>query len=239
MTVRLLEVTRGAALERGRAGALCLLPVGSLEQHGEHLPVGTDSLLAETVALRAADAAQRDVLVAPTVWAGLSPHHVRLGLTVTLEPELAIALTRSIVTSLRWWFDQVVIVNGHGANRGWLEALGLVEECLVVTYWELVAPGLLRELFPADLGSIGHAGQAETSAMLTVAPELVGETDGCAFEPIRRENDAFRLPDMGSSGVLGDPSAASAEAGERFIDEAVEGLARLLDSLTPPTAKEA
>ena len=233
MTARLLEITRGAALERGRAGALCLLPVGSLEQHGEHLPVGTDSLLVETVAVRAAGAAQRDVLVAPTVWTGLSPHHVRLGLTVTLEPELALGLTRSIVSSLRGWFDEVVIVNGHGGNRGWLEALGLVDECLVVNYWELVAPGLLRELFPVDLGSIGHAGEAETSAMLAVAPELVGETEGARFEPIRRENDAFRLPDMGASGVLGDPSAASAEAGERFISEAVDGLARLLDSLPP------
>ena len=108
-----------------------------------------------------------------------------------------------------------------------------------MNYWELVDPGLLRELFPVDLGSIGHAGQAETSAMLTVAPQLVGKTDGARFEPIQRENDAFRLPDMGASGVLGDPSAASAEAGERFLAAAVDGLARLLDSLTPPTAKEA
>lgn len=239
MSAQLREVTRGAAAARGRAGAVCLLPVGSLEQHGEHLPVGTDSLLVEVVARRAAEAASRDVLVAPTVWTGLSPHHVRLGLTVTLEPELALALTRSIVASLRGWFDRVVIVNGHGGNRGWLEALGLVDACLVVNYWELVDPALLRELFPVDLGSIGHAGQAETSAMLAVLPALVGETSGQAFEPIERENDAFRLPDMGASGVLGDPSAADAAAGERFLAEAVTALARLLDALPQPTAKEA
>lgn len=239
MSAQLREVTRAAAAARGRAGAVCLLPVGSLEQHGEHLPVGTDSLLVEVVARRAAEAASRDVLVAPTVWTGLSPHHVRLGLTVTLEPELALALTRSIVASLRGWFDRVVIVNGHGGNRGWLEALGLVDACLVVNYWELVDPALLRELFPVDLGSIGHAGQAETSAMLAVLPALVGETSGQAFEPIERENDAFRLPDMGASGVLGDPSAADAAAGERFLAEAVTALARLLDALPQPTAKEA
>jgi len=239
VSARLLEITRGAAAARGRAGAVCLLPVGSLEQHGEHLPVGTDSLLVEAVALRAAKAASRDVLVAPTVWTGLSPHHVRLGLTVTLEPELALALTRSIVASLRGWFDRVVIVNGHGGNRGWLEALGLVDACLVVNYWELVDPALLRELFPVDLGSIGHAGQAETSAMLAVLPALVGETSGQGFEPIEHENDAFRLPDMGASGVLGDPSAADAAAGERFLAEAVTALAHLLDALPQPTAKEA
>lgn len=235
----LREVTRDVAAARGRAGAVCLLPIGSLEQHGEHLPVGTDSILVETVASRAAALAQTDVLVAPTVWTGLSPHHVRLGLTVTLEPELALGLTRSIVASLRGWFDRVVIVNGHGGNRGWLEALGLVDACLVVNYWELVEPALLRELFPVDLGSIGHAGQAETSAMLASLPALVSETSGRAFEPIARENDAFRLPDMGATGVLGDPSAADAASGERFLAEAVAGLARLLDALPPPTAKEA
>jgi creatinine amidohydrolase len=218
---------------------VCVLPVGSLEQHGEHLPVGTDSLLVETICLRAAGLARADAIVAPTLWTGLSPHHVRLGVTVTLDPELLIELTRQIVRCLRPWFRRVVLVNGHGGNRGWLGALALVEECPHVNYWELVEPALLRELFPVDLGSIGHAGQAETSAMLTVAPELVGETDGARFEPIRRENDAFRLPDMGATGVLGDPSTASAEAGERFIGVAVEGLARLLDSLPPPTAKEA
>lgn len=238
MSVRLLEVSRAEAGERGRAGAVCLLPVGSLEQHGEHLPVGTDSLLVETVALDAAALARRDVLVAPTVWTGLSPHHVRLGVTVTLEPELLLELVRSIVGCLRAWFPQVVVVNGHGGNRGWLEALGLVEECLVVSYWELVDPGLLRELFPVDLGSIGHAGQAETSAMLAVAPGLVGGGGAALFEPIVRENDPFRLPDMGASGVLGDPSAASAEAGEQFLAAAAGGLAELLDAFDLLETKE-
>ena len=94
---RLFELSRVEAAERGRVGAVCVLPVGSLEQHGEHLPIGTDSLLVETVSLRAAGLAHADVVVAPTVWTGLSPHHVRLGVTVTLEPELLLELTRQIV----------------------------------------------------------------------------------------------------------------------------------------------
>lgn len=233
MEYRLAYLTRVEAGERAAAGAVCLLPVGSLEQHGEHLPVGTDSLLVETVCLRAAGLTRRDVVVAPTVWTGLSPHHVRLGVTVTLEPELLLELVRSIVGSLRLWFSQVVIVNGHGGNRGWLGALALVEECPVVNYWELVDPALLRDLFPVDLGSIGHAGQAETSAMLAAAPGLV-RTGPAAFEPIERANDPFLLPDMGASGVLGDPSAASAAAGERFLAVACHGLAELLDNSADP-----
>ena len=237
MSTRLLELSRAEAGERGAAGAACLLPVGALEQHGEHLPVGTDSLLVEAVCLRAAASARRDVVVAPTVWTGLSPHHVRLGVTVTLEPELLLELVRSIVSSLRLWFPRVVIVNGHGGNRGWLGALALVEGCQLVNYWELVEPSLLGELFPVDLGSIGHAGQAETSAMLATAPGLVRGTTA-AFEPITRERDPFLLPDMGASGVLGDPSSASAEAGERFLAAACDGLAELLDTLDPLATKE-
>lgn len=234
---RLSELSRVAAAQRGSAGAICILPVGSLEQHGEHLPVGTDSLLVELVALRAARLARADVLVAPTVWTGLSPHHVRLGVTVTLEPELLIELTRQIVRCLRLWFREVALVNGHGGNRGWLGALALAQECPYVNYWELVEPALLSELFPVDLGSIGHAGQAETSAMLSIAPELVG-TASPAFEPIARANDPFLLPDMGASGVLGDPGAASAAAGERFLATASQALAELLDALASPHTEE-
>jgi creatinine amidohydrolase len=230
---RLGELSRVEAGERGAAGAVCVLPVGSLEQHGEHLPVGTDSLLVETVCLRTAGLARADVIVAPTIWTGLSPHHVRLGVTVTLEPELLLELTRQVVRCLRPWFREVVIVNGHGGNRGWLAALALAEECPYVNYWDLVEATHLSELFPVDLGSIGHAGEAETSAMLTVAPELVG-TPSPAFEPITRANDPFLLPDMGASGVLGDPSAASSAAGERFVGSACRALAELLDDLAGP-----
>ena len=234
---RLSELSRLAAAERGRAGAVCVLPVGALEQHGDHLPVGTDCLLVETVALRAAGLAHADAIVAPTVWTGLSPHHVRLGVTVTLEPELLIELTRQIVRCLRPWFRAVVIVNGHGGNRGWLGALALAEECPYVSYWELVEPSLLAELFPVDLGSVGHAGQVETSAMLAVAPGLV-DTASQAFEPITRANDPFLLPDMGVSGVLGDPAAASAAAGEQFVATASRGLADVLDALASPDSEK-
>lgn len=237
MRNRLGELSRREAAERGTAGAVCLLPVGSLEQHGEHLPIGTDSLLVETVSLRSAALARADVIVAPTLWTGLSPHHVRLGVTVTIEPELLIELTRQIVRCLRPWFGRVVIVNGHGGNRGWLGALALAEECPFVNYWELVEPSLLRDLFPVDRGSIGHAGQAETSAMLAAAPELVG-TAPPGFEPITLENDPFLLPDMGASGVLGNPAAATAAAGEQFVATASQGLADVLDALSGRRSEE-
>ena len=131
----------------------------------------------------------------------------------------------------------MVIVNGHGGNRGWLGALALAEECPYVNYWELVEPVALGELFPVDLGSIGHAGQAETSAMLAVAPELVG-TASPAFEPITRANDPFLLPDMGASGVLGDPGRRLSRRRRAFVGTASRALAELLDALARPDTEE-
>lgn len=206
-----------------------MVPVGALEQHGGHLPLATDALLVEHVCVRAADRARCDAVVAPALWTGLSPHHVRLGPTVTLLPELLIQLLTGIVRGLRGWFPNVVVVNGHGGNRGWVGAFSLQEQCPSLSYWELLSSDELTELFPADLGSIGHAGQAETSAMLAMSPSLVSERAD-SFEPITRAADLLLLPEMGASGVLGDPAAARADLGERFLDLVARRLAAYLDS---------
>ena len=88
-----------------RPAPRCSLPLGALEQHGPHLPVGTDALLAEEVCVRAAAAATRDVLVAPALWSGFSPHHMGFGATVTLRPETLLALLRDVVESIATWCD--------------------------------------------------------------------------------------------------------------------------------------
>jgi creatinine amidohydrolase len=92
----------------------------------------------------------------------------------------------------------------------------------------------MRELFPVDLGSIGHAGQAETSLMLAVSPDLVGAASS-SFEPIVEERAALLIPEMGESGVLGDPSAGDAGRGEKFLSLAADALATHLDQLYPRT----
>ena len=210
---RLSELSRAEAGERGRAGAVCLLPVGSLEQHGEHLPVGTDSLLVETVCLRAAGLARRDVVVAPTVWTGLSPHHVRLGVTVTLEPELLLELTRSIVA-----LPAAVVRRGRDRQRPRRQP-GLARRPRArrgVSLRQLLGPR--RACAPARalsrrprLDRPRRAGRDVGDAVGGAGAR--GRAASAAFEPIARENDPFLLPDMGASGVLGDPAAATAAAG--------------------------
>ena len=233
MSHRLADATRPDLIERGRAGAICLLPVGALEQHGPHLPIGTDMMIAEAVCLAAAARSEADVLVAPPIWSGFSPHHLRFGATVSLRSETLAHLLRDIVRALREWMPRLVLVNGHGGNRGPLTTFAIEESCPAVNYWELPGADALRELFPADLGSIGHAGEAETSMVLAIAPAHVG-SPGDAFEPIERPNDALLVPDMGTTGVLGDPSAADAALGERFLEAVAAGLAAYLDHVPHP-----
>jgi creatinine amidohydrolase len=228
MEHRLAHLTRPEVAERVEAGAVCLVPTGSLEQHGEHLPVFTDSLLAEHVCFEAAGRARTDVLVTPPLWTGFSPHHLRFGATVTLSSATFAALVRETVASLRSWCPRVLVVNGHGGNRGPLITLGVEDGVESVSYWELVRPTRLSALFPYDLGSVGHAGEFETSEMLEAFPELVGEP-GFGFEPIMEQNAAFLVPDMGESGVLGDPRAATAEGGRAVLEDVVTALVALLD----------
>jgi creatinine amidohydrolase len=228
MEHRLARLTRLEAGERAREGAVCLVPVGSLEQHGEHLPVCTGSLLAEHVCLEAAGRARSDVLVTPPLWTGFSPHHLRFGATVTLGSATFASLVRETVASLRSWCSRVIVVNGHGGNRGPLITLGIEDAVESASYWELVPGGRISELFPFDLGSVGHAGEFETSLMLEAFPDLVGEP-GLDHESIEEDNAAFLVPDMGASGVLGDPRAATAEAGREILDDVVAKLVTLLD----------
>jgi creatinine amidohydrolase len=231
---RLAELTRSELLERAGSGAIGLVPVGALEQHGAHLPIGTDWMTAESVCVAAAGRARADVLVAPPLGTGFSPHPRAFGATVSLRRATFANLLRDVVRTLREWLPRLVLVNGHGGNRGPLTTLAIEERCLTANYWELVSAEERRSFFPADHGSIGHAGQAETSFLLTLAPDLV-RTPFTAFEPIAPGETALLIPDMGETGVLGDASAGDAERGARFLAAAAEALAAHLDQLPNPT----
>lgn len=226
---RLLCLRRDAIRARADAGAVCLVPLGALEQHGDHLPIGTDALLAEAVCLRAASVARRDVLVAPAIWTGLSPHHLRFGATATLRGATLQDVLVDVVDSIRSWCPRVLVINAHGGNRGPLATLGLESAVRSVSYWELIT-SQMRELCAVDHGSPGHAGQMETSLLLALAPELVATPRGAVpHEPIDPFNTALLRVEMGATGVLGDPATATAEIGRRLLDAAVRALAELVD----------
>jgi creatinine amidohydrolase len=211
-----------------------VLPIGALEQHGPHLPTGTDFLTAQHVVEHAARAAEGPVLVLPTVPFGLSHYHARWGATVGLGADTLANVLADVAKAVKGCgADRLFIVNGHGGNRGICTTVGLQASTddfrvLAFSYWDLASEAA-RLLFAADSGSVGHAGQAETSILAAIRPDLGRSEVGVEHEPIGPALGLTALQRLGRSGVSGDPAAASAELGRQFIDIVVKRLAALFD----------
>src|SRR5260370_14592590 len=118
-TMRLAELTRPAAADAAAAGAIAVLPVGSVEQHGQHLPVGTDSLLVAAVADGLERRRPESILLMPVQWYGASAHHLAFPGTASLSSELFARLIVEVLTSYARSTGQrrFLILNGHGGNE--------------------------------------------------------------------------------------------------------------------------
>ena len=224
-----------------RGNALAVLPVGALEQHGPHLPVITDSLIASELSLRAARlvAGEQPVLVLPAVWSGMSEHHLPFGGTITLDYAGLAGVLRGVVRSLRAiGFSRLLVVNGHGGNDAPLAVAcrELAHEFAIPVVaampWSLIGETLAAVL-EAQKG-VQHACEAETSVMLALAPDLVRpemferaatQAPGAvANRPAlsRFWSFAERAP---GSGVRGDPRVATAAKGAALVAAMAEALA--------------
>jgi creatinine amidohydrolase len=229
----------GAAAQHG---AVTLLPLGAIEQHGPHLPVNTDINAALRVCTRAAESMPERALVLPPVWWGLSPYWMSFPGTLTLRPETLLNLIADIASSVRHHgFTRLIIVNGHGGNDGLIQAAAAQNSTpefrvASVSYWNL-APDVLRAT--ADRG-IGHAGEAETSIGLHLQPECVAQLsppDVGVDLPIARRSTVAAPHDVyeppwpehdAPRGVMGSPSAGNVETGRRIVEAAAANLARLI-----------
>lgn len=230
-----------------------ILPVGALEQHGEHLPLDTDGFLVTQIAAAAAEQAHQKVatILAPAVSIGYSPHHMHYSGTVTLSSGTLIALIQDIVRSLsRHGFRRVLILNGHGGNSAplsvaasELRAGDVMPVVATADYWNLIADSIAQER-ESGIGGMGHAGEFETSLMLHLRPTTVDR------ERMVRTVHTPRVPDDSldllqkapfsipwvvhrdtPNGVIGDPFVASAEKGRRFFEAAVVRAAQLVGDL--------
>ena len=219
--------------------AIVILPVASLEQHGQHLPVEVDSILGETVAARTAakvDARGVRVLVLPVLWTGLSEHHMSFGGTVTLDNTAFALLIEGVVRSVtRHGFRRIVLLNAHGGNENALRTIvddltpRLRVPIVQFTYWYAAAVAIAKIL--EQQGGLSHACEAETSMMMAVRPELVA-TDRIPPVASNEAGDVpsgvYRWRSLGSrtaTGGLGHPEAASAAKGELLFDAISTALA--------------
>lgn len=227
--VPLLATTSWPDLESG-PGALLLVPLGSLEQHGPALGMAADALIASRVTRDAAShlaGGVRRFLVAPTVPYGASGEHEGFPGTVSIGTEALGLLLVELARSACRWAEGVVFVNGHGGN---VEAL-----TAAVTRLRGEGRGVAWTSCRAR-GSDAHAGRTETSVLLALNPAFV---DPRRLVPGRVEPLASLLPRLRSegvravspNGVLGDPTAASAAAGRRLHAEMVQRLVTELSDI--------
>ena len=232
-----------------RKSSILCLPMGSMEQHGPHLPLNTDAVLAEAFTDRIIErwGEQHDLWRLPPISIGLSREHDwaagTLSLSVSGMTAVLRDLCREIVRALP--ARNLLIVNGHGGNRGMLEALGReLRGDFGLNLCALHLGAMMSPVTDAAVPEI-HAGKDETSAMLVLAPELVRREriSGLKAPP---DGDAVRATILdpatswpwssgdeliATAGVIGDARAASIEHGSAIVARVVNAAGPVLERL--------
>lgn len=178
---------------------ICLVPLGSLEQHGPHLPLWTDTAIVSAIASRVERRLPDVVLLAPAQPIGYSPHHAHFG-CLSLDLPSYVALIRNLCRSFAaMGFDRVLLLNGHGGNDVPCRAAlcEMKEEhpalnVVLASYWTLAADAF-RAIRSSPIGGMGHACEMETSVMLTLYPAQVdmmkAKDDGPVVRSSRHNSD--------------------------------------------------
>lgn len=251
MSVQFADKTWQELEEAIRQGALVLLPVGTIEEHGPHLPVSTDWVIARRVAEAVAEALRDEipVLVMPAYWAGYSAREMaRWPGTIRVQPETVIAVLFDICSSLiDMGFRKLVVIDCHGHHSGILNVVARKVADAHGVYMPVTSPARMSaEAFQrvrrsAQGGAI-HAGEWETSLMLHFGEPV--DMSKATAEDIMRYHSEFVAGDnfcgqslvfwstwglqRSKTGVYGDPTVASAQTGKVIMEAIVERYCRFL-----------
>jgi len=226
-----------------------VVPLAAVEQHGHHLPLATDSMLLGEVVRRVEPMVREKAIFAPLLWLGNSHHHMEYAGTLSAAPRTYLDLLNDILENLLFHgFRRIMFLNGHGGNITPLkQAVFEVRQrhraradllLLGASYWDFA------DLKNPEMGlsqtSVGHACELETSMMMVIRPDLVGEFRtreprdmGYSFEPayrgwITRE----RVPaGADAPGHLGEPALASREKGEQLLGAFSAGVAAFIEKV--------
>ena len=241
--------------EMDKTKSLVLFPIGAVERHGRHLPVGTDSIILETLLktfVKEKDFDDYNVLVGPQLFIGKSNEHMNFPGTLTYTAHTLYDMIDETIGSMNaHGFRKFLLTNSHGGNT---DLLNLISRDLRIKYdieiyvfdwwftdfWAELNKTLKESESPYG---IFHACELETSLMMYIAPELVDETaisddtpdemfSGneyvTLFGPV---NMGWKTKDVTKSGVIGSPSFASREKGEKMLRYAVDKLEKILGEI--------
>lgn len=236
------------------AQKVVILPVGTVEDHGPHLPLDTDNFLVTAVCEEAARRAPDDALVMPTVQYGFNAHHIDFPGTIAIDLDHMIDYCLDITKSVAYHgFKRILVVSGHGSNtaicdlvarKTVIETGALAASCMYKVFGHAVEAEVIET--PAS-----HACEWETSLYLSVDPERVQMDKAVReFHPIKSEfmYRGMRTPAPVSlmeywstfteSGVVGDPTLATAEKGNKVFEAIVNGMVRMLKEFRQRPVRE-
>mgnify|MGYP001126048390 CR=1 FL=1 len=245
--VYLDEMTWIEVRDRLKESKIALVPIGSVEEHGKHLPLGTDNFVLMEVIKRAVDLVSEEVkpVVAPLIPYGWDEWGMNWPGTISLRNDISKAVLRDVCMSLiRHGFKKIVILDGCGANFMAIDPLiheiAFETEAFIVHYKPFLSTSKLREKLKETKMHDVHSGEIETSlAMACGVRTRMDLAEGYKGYPpfltrMREEYGAtgsWPWPHLHESGAWGDPSRASKEKGEKILNEAVEKLANFLREL--------
>ncbi|MGH9657858.1 MAG: creatininase family protein [Bryobacteraceae bacterium] len=228
---------------------VAVLPVGTVEQHGPHLPLVTDVLTATEMSRLAVERLPRQAVLMPSVYYSFNEHHLDFPGTIAIEGPTIINYVTDIGRSLaHHGFRKILLVNGHGSNVPFLDvaARNITNRtdaiCALVSWWSLIPRDLLERLRESEFpGGMAHGCELETSVLLYLRGDLV------QFEKAERDisfqKTEFFYWDLGApspvffqewfsrysrTGTVGDPTKATREKGEQFVSAVVGRMVALI-----------
>lgn len=251
--IRLEELTwQDAKVAIDESQGVAIIPIGSVEQHGYHLPLGTDSFVAQGLAEEAA--AKSKALLIPPMWLGWCPHHMALTGSITIRPEVLTEYLYDVMKALKTHgIRKFVLINGHRiVNIVWMQiAAQRAQEDLDVRAVIFDPAYMSKELIAKlGIGPVGHAEEIETSHMIHMHPDLVHmeravdnpvqdkhlysvdpnyTKDTLCYVPSRFKDQKAHAAQSG--GTAGSPTKATAEIGKEYHEHLVNRLLEVIEQL--------
>ncbi len=232
-------------LDKDETVVIC--PLASLEQHGHHLPLLTDTHLATAVAERVHSRLADSVLLLPTLWLGASDHHIDFPGTVTVSGTQYVDIIKSITVSLiSAGFWKILFLNGHGGNvaPGEVAITQMADDSddcndayiVLASYWTVAADAMQADRHGMSQPSLSHACEYETSLMLHLHKDLVMMDRAVGYQKSSpavpdgvRVAGRFNL--KSETGALGSPELATAEKGESLLGAIVDEVTTLVQEM--------